>query len=166
MIGINSNLLVYAHREDSPWYDAADARIAELAEGKTPWAIPWPCIHECLAIVTDPNTYAPPTPLAAAIDQIEPRSFQCPVCPSWRVGKGLNRLPQEESSRAPRGTRGRRRLTLRLVLRRQALNLLQVVQVVAGEGFQLLAQAEEAPLGVEAGPPEILLGGPPKQPEL
>jgi toxin-antitoxin system PIN domain toxin len=71
LIAVDTNLLVYAHREDSPWHDAAFARIAEQAEGRTPWAIPWPCIHEFLAIVTHPQIYSPPTPLAAAIDQVE-----------------------------------------------------------------------------------------------
>lgn len=71
MIALDTNLLVYAHREDSPWHDAAYARIAELAEGRAPWAIPWPCLHEFLAIVTHPRIYAPPTPLAAAVDQVE-----------------------------------------------------------------------------------------------
>jgi toxin-antitoxin system PIN domain toxin len=71
MIAVDSNLLVYAHREDSPWHDAAYARIVELAEGHAPWAIPWPCIHEFLAIVTHPRIYAPPTPLEKAIDQVE-----------------------------------------------------------------------------------------------
>ena len=71
MIALDSNLLVYAHREDSPWHDAAHARIVELAEGQAPWAIPWPCIHEFLAIVTHPRIYAPPTPLVKAVDQVE-----------------------------------------------------------------------------------------------
>lgn len=71
MIAIDTNLLVYAHREDSPWHAAAFTRLAELAEGRAPWAIPWPCIHEFLAIVTHPRIYAPPTPLAAAIDQVD-----------------------------------------------------------------------------------------------
>ena len=35
------------------------------------WAIPWPCVHEFLAIVTHPRIYAPPTPLARAFDQVE-----------------------------------------------------------------------------------------------
>src|SRR5207344_2362881 len=64
-------LLVYAHREDSTWHDAACARIAELAEGRAPWAIPWPCIHEFLAIVTHPRIYNPPTPSSAAIAQVD-----------------------------------------------------------------------------------------------
>ena len=71
MIALDTNVLVYAHREDSPWHDVADARIVELAEGRTPWAILWPCLHEFLAIVTHPRIYAPPTPLAAALDQVE-----------------------------------------------------------------------------------------------
>jgi toxin-antitoxin system PIN domain toxin len=71
MIAVDTNLLVYAHREDSPWHDAAFARIAELAERRSSWAIPWPCLHEFLAITTHPRIYAPPTPLSAALDQIE-----------------------------------------------------------------------------------------------
>ena len=71
MIAVDTNILVYAHREDSPWHDAALRKLTELAEGKSPWAIPWPCIHEFLAIVTHPRIYSPPTPLAAAIDQVE-----------------------------------------------------------------------------------------------
>lgn len=71
MIAVDTNLLVYAHREDSTWHDAAYATIAELAEGRAPWAIPWPCIHEFIAIVTHPRIYAPPTPPSSAIDQID-----------------------------------------------------------------------------------------------
>ena len=71
MIAVDTNILVYAHREDSNWHDAAAERIAELAEGRTPWALPWPCIHEFLAIVTHPRIYDPPTPLGPAIDQVE-----------------------------------------------------------------------------------------------
>jgi uncharacterized protein len=71
MIAVDSNLLVYAHREDSHWHGAAYARLIELAEGQAPWAIPWSCIHEFLAIVTHARIYAPPTPLETAIDQID-----------------------------------------------------------------------------------------------
>jgi hypothetical protein len=71
MIALDTNLLVYAHREDSPWHEPAYRRVVELAEGRAPWAIPWPCLHEFLAIVTHPRIYAPPTPLAAALDQVD-----------------------------------------------------------------------------------------------
>lgn len=71
MIAVDSNLLVYAHREDSPWHDSAYARIVELAEGRSSWAIPWPCVHEFLSIVTHPRIYSPPTPLRNAIEQVD-----------------------------------------------------------------------------------------------
>ena len=71
MIAVDTNVLVYAHREDSPWHEAASVRMVDLAEGRAPWAIPWPCLHEFLAIVTHPRIYAPPTPLDAALDQVE-----------------------------------------------------------------------------------------------
>lgn len=71
MIAVDTNILVYAHREDSPFHEAALRRIAALAEGPATWAIPWPCLHEFLAIVTHPRIYAPPTPLPRALDQVE-----------------------------------------------------------------------------------------------
>lgn len=71
MIAVDTNLLVYAHREDSQWHESAYALVAELAEGRAPWAIPWPCIHEFLAIVTHPRIYASPTPLITAVDQVD-----------------------------------------------------------------------------------------------
>jgi toxin-antitoxin system PIN domain toxin len=71
VIALDTNLLVYAHREDAAFHDAATAVVTELAEGRAPWAIPWPCVHEFLAIVTHPRIYRPPTPLAAALDQVD-----------------------------------------------------------------------------------------------
>jgi toxin-antitoxin system PIN domain toxin len=70
VIAVDTNVLVYAHREDSPWHVAADACVTRLAEGRAPWAIPWPCVHEFLAIVTHPRIFDPPTPAAAALDQV------------------------------------------------------------------------------------------------
>jgi hypothetical protein len=40
VIALDTNLLVYAHREDSPFHEAAFRRVAELAEGAATWAIP------------------------------------------------------------------------------------------------------------------------------
>jgi uncharacterized protein len=71
VIALDTNILVYAHREDSPFHERAFRRVVELAEGPAIWAIPWPCVHEFLAIVTHPRIYAPPTPLTLAIDQVE-----------------------------------------------------------------------------------------------
>jgi toxin-antitoxin system PIN domain toxin len=71
VIAVDTNILVYAHRADSEWHDRAAIRLRELAEGRAPWAIPWPCIHEFLAIVTHPRIYNPPTPVAVALDQVD-----------------------------------------------------------------------------------------------
>jgi hypothetical protein len=70
VIAVDTNVLVYAHREDSPWHERAAGRMKALAEGQGAWAIPWPCVHEFLAIVTHPRIFSPPTPLAKASDQV------------------------------------------------------------------------------------------------
>ena len=71
MIAVDTNILVYSVREDSPWHKAALACLRALAEDETTWAIPWPCIHEFLAVVTHPRIYKPPTPLRDAILQVD-----------------------------------------------------------------------------------------------
>ncbi|MGH6854208.1 MAG: TA system VapC family ribonuclease toxin [Aestuariivirga sp.] len=71
MIAVDTNILVYAHREDGAWHTEASARLRELAEGMAAWAIPWPCLHEFISIVTHPRIYKPPTPLMLALAQID-----------------------------------------------------------------------------------------------
>ena len=71
MIAVDTNILVYAHRCDSTWHEPAKTCIRGIAESRAPWAIPWHCLHEFLAIVTHPNIYRPPTSLAKALQQVE-----------------------------------------------------------------------------------------------
>ena len=71
MIALDSNVLVYAHRRDAPWHAEAAGCVAELAEGAGTWAIPWPCLHEFLAIVTHPRIYLPPSTIAQACEQVD-----------------------------------------------------------------------------------------------
>ena len=71
MIVIDTNVLVYAHRRDSQWHSQASDCVRALAESGAAWGIPWPCLHEFLAIVTHPRIYAPPSSLDQAIAQIE-----------------------------------------------------------------------------------------------
>jgi toxin-antitoxin system PIN domain toxin len=70
MIAVDTNLLVYAHRRDSEWHESAADTLRVLAEGLAPWAIPWPCVHEFLAVATHPRIYDPPTSLPKALDQV------------------------------------------------------------------------------------------------
>jgi hypothetical protein len=71
VIAVDTNILVYAHREDSPWHQAAYGALARVAQSRATWAIPWPCLYEFLAIVTHPKIYNPPTPLERALAQVE-----------------------------------------------------------------------------------------------
>ena len=71
MIAVDTNILVYAHRGDSAWHDRADQCLSDLAESGTPFAIPWPCLHEFIAIATHARIYDPPSPLDEALVQVE-----------------------------------------------------------------------------------------------
>jgi uncharacterized protein len=71
VIAVDSNLLVYAHRQDSPWHVAARDRIGALAAGKSAWAIPWPCVHEFANIVTHPRIFDPASTVAQAAEQLD-----------------------------------------------------------------------------------------------
>ena len=71
MIAVDTNILVYAHRQDMPWSEQARAGIARLAESDSSWAIPWPCIHEFLGVATHPKILPVPTPLSHALAQID-----------------------------------------------------------------------------------------------
>ena len=69
MIAVDTNILVHAHREDSPFHGRAKGALEALT-GKR-WAIPWPCIHEFLSITTHPRIFNPPTPLDDAALAVE-----------------------------------------------------------------------------------------------
>lgn len=71
MIAVDTNILVYAHREDAEFHLPALERLRQLAEGNLPWALPWPCLHEFFAIATHPRIYSPPTPARKAMEQME-----------------------------------------------------------------------------------------------
>lgn len=70
MIAVDTNVLVYAHRRDSPFHDESNATVTSLAEGPRAWAIPWPCVHEFYAIATHARVYDPPSSPDEAISQL------------------------------------------------------------------------------------------------
>ncbi len=71
MIAVDTNILIYAHREDTTWHEPAFAALGRLAESREPWAIPWPCLHKFLAVVTDARVFDPPSPQKVAADQVD-----------------------------------------------------------------------------------------------
>lgn len=82
MIAIDTNLLVYAHREDSPRHREALEALTALAKSGNPWAITWSTFHEFIAVVTHPKIYDPPTPLATALKTME----------AWQSSSGLRMI--------------------------------------------------------------------------
>jgi toxin-antitoxin system PIN domain toxin len=70
LIAVDTNILVHAHRRDSIWHESAAARLAELAQGRASWGLPWPCVHEFFSIVTHRRIFAPPSTTEQADRQI------------------------------------------------------------------------------------------------
>lgn len=68
MIAVDTNVLVYAHREEMPQHERALERLTELAEGTATWAIPVFCLGEFLRVVTHPRVFDPPYSAAEACD--------------------------------------------------------------------------------------------------
>lgn len=53
MLAVDTNILVYAHRRETPEHDRAGTVVRKLAEGSEAWAIPWPCVYEFFSVVTN-----------------------------------------------------------------------------------------------------------------
>ena len=70
MIAVDTNLLVYAHRPEMPFHERARQVLAEAVEGPEPVAVPWPCVHEFLAVVSNPRIFREPTPMGLALDAV------------------------------------------------------------------------------------------------
>jgi toxin-antitoxin system PIN domain toxin len=71
VIAVDTNVLVYARRQEAPHHDKAFTLLNELAEGNEPWALPWPCVYEFLRVVTHPRVFDPPTDLDVALEDLD-----------------------------------------------------------------------------------------------
>jgi uncharacterized protein len=71
VIAVDTNLLVYSHRQEMPQHSLAAACIQSLAEDRQPWAIPWPCVHEFISTVSNQRVFKTPTPMATVFKVIE-----------------------------------------------------------------------------------------------
>jgi uncharacterized protein len=70
VIAIDTNVLVYAHRQDADLHREAADRVRAVAQSPAPWALLWPCLHEFYSIVTHPRIYDPPTSQEQTAEQI------------------------------------------------------------------------------------------------
>ncbi len=71
MTAVDTDILVYSYRDELPEYNAALECVRLLSESPAVWAIPWPCVHEFLGVVTNPRIFRPPSPMEQAIAQVD-----------------------------------------------------------------------------------------------
>jgi toxin-antitoxin system PIN domain toxin len=71
VIAIDTNILIYADREESPLHATALRAVRTLAEGDEAWAIPVFCIGEFLRVVSHDRLFDPPTPIMDAVDSVD-----------------------------------------------------------------------------------------------
>jgi uncharacterized protein len=84
VIAVDTNILVYSHREDSDFHAAAKDLVDSLRHQSAAWAIPWPCIHEFIGIVTRTGIYQPPTSLNQAFVTVD----------AWLAGGNVHLLSE------------------------------------------------------------------------
>lgn len=70
MIAVDTNVLVYAHRSESPLHDVARRRLDALAASPEPWGLPIVCVWGFLRLVTQ-QIFDPPTPHKQALDSLD-----------------------------------------------------------------------------------------------
>ena len=70
MIALDTNILIYARRQESPHHAPARKLLRQLAEGDEPWAIAWPCVYEFLRVITHPRVFDPPTEMEVALEDL------------------------------------------------------------------------------------------------
>jgi toxin-antitoxin system PIN domain toxin len=87
MIAVDTNLLIYAHREDTDFHSRAKEVLKDLAEGSRRWSIPWNCLHEFLAITTHSRIFNPPSPGDLALRAIDVW-LDSPSCEMLAEGPG------------------------------------------------------------------------------
>lgn len=71
MIAVDTNILVYADREESALHPAALRAVRLLAEGDEAWALPVFCVGEFLRVVSHDRLFDPPTPALEAIASVD-----------------------------------------------------------------------------------------------
>lgn len=64
MRAVDTSVVLHALLRSHPWSDTARTLLATLAEGREPWALPWPCVYEVLRLATHPGVLDPPMPIA------------------------------------------------------------------------------------------------------
>lgn len=70
MILVDVNVLIYAHRSDSPDHGAYRQWFENVADAEEPFGVTDLILSNFLRVVTHPRVFDPPTPLGDALDQV------------------------------------------------------------------------------------------------
>jgi len=70
MIAVDTNILVYAHRNDDLRHARAREAIQSLIDSDEGWAVTWPSVHEFLAVSTNRRVFSRPATSDEAFAQI------------------------------------------------------------------------------------------------
>jgi len=71
MLAVDTNVLVFAHRSETPHHDAAVRWVTFLSEGSVPWGLPVFCIGEFVRVVTHSKIFDPPSTIEQVIGALE-----------------------------------------------------------------------------------------------
>ena len=71
MIAVDRNILVYAHRQETPFHAIAKAHIEQLCVGNAAWGIPVACISEFLSVTTNARVFSQASDYGRAIAQLD-----------------------------------------------------------------------------------------------
>ena len=85
------NILVYAHREESPSHIRYARWLTEVATGPEPFALSELCLHGFLRVVTNPRIFDPPSTPQQAFEFLD-ALLERPTCILMRPGKSHWRI--------------------------------------------------------------------------
>jgi hypothetical protein len=94
------NILVYAHREESPEHARYAQWVTELATGLEPFALSESVLHGFVRVVTNPRIFNPPSTIAQAF-QFAHALLERPNCVMVRPGPGHWRIYKQLCEAGP-----------------------------------------------------------------
>jgi uncharacterized protein len=102
MILTDVNVLVYAHRSDSPGHDAYRKWLEDVVNGDLAYAVSDLVLSGFLRVVTHPRVFAAPSDLASALafaDEVRGQPNAVPVAPGPRHWEIFRRLCEATGAR-------------------------------------------------------------------
>ena len=70
MLGLDTNILIHAHRRGTAHHEQALSLLEALSQGAAPYALFWPSLYEFLLVVTHHRVFDPPSTTSEALEAI------------------------------------------------------------------------------------------------